>query len=118
MSKKRTVQQKTQSVGEAQASKGSNQGDFTDKRLWIEKHAPQTIEELVVNKKKVKEFIDIAEEGGGGGFLVLHGAPGSCKNAMIKAYCLQNGAKLISHSDVKTQHLDDLYGLRQTVAGF
>jgi len=39
--------------------------------LWIEKYAPKTIEELVINKKKVEEFIKIVEENGGGGFLVL-----------------------------------------------
>lgn len=29
--------------------------------LWIEKHAPTSIEELVVNKKKISEFVDIVE---------------------------------------------------------
>ena len=58
-----------------------------DKTIWIEKHAPKTIDELAVNKKKVKEFIEIAEDNGGGGFLVLFGPPGSCKNALINTYC-------------------------------
>ena len=53
--------------------------------MWIEKHAPRTLEELAVNKKKVKEFIEIAEEQGG--FLVLFGPPGSCKNALVSTYC-------------------------------
>ena len=56
------------------------------------------------------EFIEIAEENSGGGFLVLLGAPGSCKNALINAYCQQNDIKLLKHSDVKTQHLEELYG--------
>lgn len=58
-----------------------------DSSLWTEKHAPQTIDELVINKKKVQEFIELVESHGGGGFLVLHGAPGSCKNALIRTYC-------------------------------
>lgn len=65
--------------------------------MWIDKHAPNCMEDLVINKKKVGEFLEIAEENGGGGFLVLHGPPGSCKNAMIKAYCSQRGTKLINH---------------------
>ena len=83
--------------------------------LWIEKFAPTALDELVINKKKVSEFCEIAELGG---FLVLLGAPGSCKNALINAYCLQNDVKLLKHSDVKTQHLEELYGQRQTIGGF
>ena len=86
-----------------------------EQALWIEKHAPQTMEELVVNKKKKEEFIEIAK---GGGFLVLHGAPGSCKNALINTYCQQNGIKLVRHSDIKTQHLEELYGQKQAIAGW
>lgn len=93
-----------------QGTKPSNPNIAGDNRLWIEKYTPQTIDDLVVNKKKVKEFIEIAEESGGGGFLILHGAPGSCKNAMINAYCQQNGFKLIKHHDIKSYHLDELYG--------
>ena len=55
--------------------------------MWIEKYAPQTLDDLVVNKAKVREFVETVEEGAGGGFLIIHGAPGSCKNAMIRAYC-------------------------------
>ena len=86
-----------------------------ERTLWIEKHAPQTMEELVVNKKKKDEFVEIAN---GGGFLVLHGAPGSCKNALINAYCQQNGIKLVRHSDIKTQHLEELYGQKRAIAGY
>ena len=88
------------------------------KTLWIEKYAPKTMDELVINKNKVKEFVKIAEENGGGGFLTLMGAPGSCKNALIDAYCNQNDIKLIKHSDVKTQHLDELYGQKKTIGGY
>ncbi len=73
-----------------------------DNSLWIEKHAPKTIEELVINKKKVQEFIDIVEENGGGGILVLHGPPGSCKNALINAFCSQKSVKLVRFTDTKT----------------
>lgn len=85
--------------------------------LWIEKHAPQTLEELVVNKRKIKEFIDVVEENGGGGILILHGAPGSCKNALINAYCTSQGVQLVRFSETKTQHLDDLYGTSRAVEG-
>jgi len=78
--------------------------------LWIDKHAPKTIDELVINKKKVQEFTDIVEENGGGGILVLHGPPGSCKNALINAYCSQKSVHLVRFKDTKTEHLDDLYG--------
>lgn len=70
--------------------------------LWIEKHAPTSLDDLVVNRKKIKEFTDIVEENGGGGFLVLHGPPGSCKNALISAFCASKGVKLIRFSDAKT----------------
>ena len=86
-----------------------------ERTLWIEKHAPQAMEELVINKKKKDEFVEIAN---GGGFLLLHGAPGSCKNALINAYCLQNGIKLVRHSDIKTQHLEELYGQKRAIVGF
>ena len=104
-----------ESVTKGRAPTASGARTLADHSLWIDKHAPQTTEELVVNKKKVKEFSEIAE--GTGGFLVLHGTPGSCKNAMIRAYCLQNRVRLVNHSDIKTHHLDDVYGARQTVAG-
>ena len=46
------------------------------------------------------------------------GAPGSCKNALLDAYCTQNDIKLIKHTDVKTQHLDELYGQKKTIGGY
>lgn len=86
--------------------------------MWIDKYSPQSVEELVINKKKVREFIDIIEEGAGGGFLVLHGAPGSCKNTLIRTYCQQYGARLVEHRDTKTQHVEHVFGQKETVQGY
>ena len=101
--------------GSGSGKRGAAKAGEPERTLWIEKHAPQTMEELVVNKKKKDEFVEIAN---GGGFLVLHGAPGSCKNALINAYCQQNGIKLVRHSDIKTQHLEELYGQKRAIAGY
>lgn len=92
-------------------------GNVGPDSLWIEKHAPQTLEEIVVNKKKVKEFIEVVEENGGGGILILHGPPGSCKNALINAYSASRGVQLVRFHDTKTQHLDDLYGKTRAIEG-
>lgn len=54
--------------------------------MWIDKYAPKTIEELAINKQKVREFMKVAENPG---ILVLTGTPGSCKNTLIKAYASQ-----------------------------
>ena len=51
--------------------------------LWIDKYAPKTIDELSINKQKVREFMKVAENPG---IMILTGTPGSCKNALIKAY--------------------------------
>ena len=47
----------------------------------------------------------------------MHGAPGSCKNAMINAFSLQNNIKVVRHSDTKTLHLDELYGQKKIISG-
>lgn len=92
ISKKRTIDQLTKPEVE-NGSGGMSGGAKTAtgckdaSALWIEKYAPKSLDELAVNKKKVEEFIRIVEENGGGGFLVLQGAPGSCKNALIDTYC-------------------------------
>ena len=83
--------------------------------MWIDKYSPQSVEELVINKKKVREFIDIIEEGSGGGFLVLHGAPGSCKNTLIRTYCQQYGARLVEHTETKIHHAEHVFGQKETV---
>ena len=82
-SKKRTVGEITKEGSSSGNKRAQNVNDAS--MMWIEKHAPRTLEELAVNKKKVKEFIEIAEEQGG--FLVLFGPPGSCKNALVSTYC-------------------------------
>ena len=71
VSKKRTVGEITKPDGGSSSKKTAMASESDSSTLWIEKHAPKTIEELVINKKKVKEFIEVVEENGGGGFLVL-----------------------------------------------
>ena len=75
VSKKRTMGEITKPNGGSSSGKktieSAKSTADTSKTLWIEKYAPKSVEELVVNKKKVGEFIEIAEESGGGGFLVL-----------------------------------------------
>ena len=51
--------------------------------MWIDKYAPKTIEELAMNKQKVKDFMKLAENPG---IVVLTGSPGCCKNTLIKAF--------------------------------
>ena len=71
-SKKRTLGEITKPNASGSGGHNKAVGQPQDPNmLWIEKYAPNTIEELVINKKKVKEFIDIAEDDTGGGFLVL-----------------------------------------------
>ena len=71
-SKKRTLGEITKSNASGSGGQNKAAGQPQDPNTrWIEKDAPNTIEELVINKKKVKEFIDIAEDNTGGGFLVL-----------------------------------------------
>ena len=51
------------------------------------------------------------------GIMVLTGTPGSCKNALIKAYASQFWHKLTKYSETNTLHVDELYGSRTTVLG-
>ena len=51
--------------------------------MWIDKYAPKTIDELAINKQKVRDFMKVAENPG---IMILTGPPGSCKNALINAY--------------------------------
>ena len=78
--------------------------------LWTEKYQPKTTEELAVHKKKVQEFIDIAQGEMASNILILHGASGCGKNALINAFCTQYGHKLVKHVDKKCNYLDSLYG--------
>ena len=77
VSKKRTVGEITKPNGGSSSGKKTiMQGksaaeDSSAATLWIEKHAPRSVDEVMVNKKKVGEFTEIAEKDGGGGFLVL-----------------------------------------------
>ena len=65
VSKKRTVGEMTKPNGSSSGKKTVESGKSADNvsaaTLWIEKHAPRSVEELVINKKKVGEFIEIAE---------------------------------------------------------
>ena len=66
VSKKRTVGEITKPNGGSSSGKktiesGKSAANASSATLWIEKHAPRSVEELVVNKKKVGEFIEIAE---------------------------------------------------------
>ena len=72
------------------------------------------MQELAINKKKAEEFAQIAESPG---ILVLNGAPGSGKNALLHAYASQRGYKLIRYRDTNTLHDDELYGGRREVLG-
>ena len=82
--------------------------------LWIEKYAPKTLQELAINKKKVEEFAQIAESPG---ILILNGAPGSGKNALLNAYASQKGYKVIRYRETNTLHDDEMYGGRKEVYG-
>ena len=83
--------------------------------LWIDRYAPKTIEELAINKKKVAEFLEMTQGGQAASILLLHGPPGSCKNAMIQALSSQFNHKVVKFSDVKTLHLDDIQGERKQI---
>ena len=68
VSKKRTVGEMTKpnggssSAGKKTIELGKSAADASSAAtLWIEKHAPRCVEEVVVNKKKVGEFTEIAE---------------------------------------------------------
>ena len=67
-----------------------------------------------MNKKKVEEFQDIAESPG---ILILNGAPGSGKNALLNAYASEKGYKLVRYRDTNTLHDDEMYGARKEVYG-
>ena len=51
------------------------------------------------------------------GIMVLTGTPGSCKNALIKAYASQFGHKLTKYVETNTLHVDELFGDKTTVLG-
>ena len=80
--------------------------------MWIDKYAPKTIDELAINKSKAREFIKVAENPG---IMILTGAPGCCKNALIKAYVSQFGHKLSKYVETNTLHVEELYGEKTMV---
>ena len=86
-SRKRTLAQMTaEDRGENPRAQAST--------IWTEKYAPKTLGELALTKKKIEEFIELAENPG---VLVLTGAPGSGKNALLTAYASEKGFKLVRH---------------------
>lgn len=68
------------------------------RELWIDKYEPKSVPELAMNKKKVQEFVEIAEREHG--ILILHGPTGCGKTAMIKAFCTGSEKKLEKHKEM------------------
>ena len=68
-----------------------------EREMWIDKYEPKNVVELAMNKKKVQEFVEIAEKDYG--ILLLHGPTGSGKTAMIKAFCAGSDNKLEKHKE-------------------
>ena len=89
--------------------------DSTDQDdSWIAKYARQSMDELVVAKKKVGEFVEAASNAQ---ILILTGPTGCCKNTLLKTYCRQKGCQLLYFKDERTEHLDDLYGKHEFIPG-
>ena len=103
-----------QITGQESAQRSTGKASVDQSIMWIEKYAPKTIDELAINKQKVREFTKLVENPG---IMILTGPPGSCKNALINAYVSQFGHKLSSYVDTNTLHVEDLYGAKEMVLG-
>ena len=106
-SKKRTIAQitKDDKVMDSQEWKST---------IWIEKYAPKTLTELAIQKKKLEEFLELADNPG---VLVLTGPPGSGKNALLNAYASEKALKLVKYQETNTLYDEDVYGRRKEVMG-
>lgn len=57
--------------------------------LWIEKYAPQALEEMIIQDKKIKEFSEIMQNPKAK-LLLITGPPGCGKNSLVNLYCKHN----------------------------
>jgi len=66
--------------------------------LWTEKYAPQSLDDMVVQDKKVQEFSALmANEKVK--VLLLVGPPGSGKNSLLELYCKRHQVELLRYKD-------------------
>lgn len=62
------------------------------------KYAPKTLDEVIIQDKKVQEFISIVSNDKAR-LLLLSGPPGCGKNTLIDLYCKQNNIQVVRYKD-------------------
>lgn len=57
--------------------------------LWVDKYAPKSLDEVIIQEKKVQEFSQIMQNDKVK-ILLMTGPPGCGKNSLINLYCQRN----------------------------
>ncbi|KAI9292608.1 hypothetical protein K502DRAFT_367449 [Neoconidiobolus thromboides FSU 785] len=68
--------------------------------MWHEKYAPETVQELIIHKTKIREFDNLLRkfvEKGTPNILVLFGPTGSGKTCLVKATCKNNNLNIMEY---------------------
>jgi hypothetical protein len=66
--------------------------------LWTEKYAPQCLEDMIVQDKKVQEFSSIMSNEKVK-VLLMAGPPGCGKNSLLDLYCKRHNIELLRYRD-------------------
>ena len=66
--------------------------------LWIEKYAPQALEEMIIQDKKIKEFSEIMQNPKAK-LLLITGPPGCGKNSLVNLYCKHNNVQVMRYKE-------------------
>ncbi len=82
-------------------------------QLWIEKHKPKNLEEIVGNKKVVEELKSFVLNFKPGEALMFYGPTGIGKSLLIETFCGQNGF-LLNRIDADDVSVDNIQEIKQS----
>ena len=66
--------------------------------MWIDKYAPQSLDEMIVQDKKIQEFAQIMQNPKAR-LLLIAGPPGCGKNSLVDLYCKKNNIQVLKYKE-------------------